>query len=246
MKIHLRNNKAIAAILAVAIVIGSAGATYAWFTIRSAQSNSTLELGNIEVKAAFTTNLDEALFEPGDLFDIQGIIQNTGNLPFAAKLDINSAVTVFRDANGTPLNGYPEGIPAPADDDYVKIALNPDMIPEDIVEINGELCYYAWLYDKNNPDQYYLFADPQIELDLIFNIEFSEEMGNQYMNARASFVKSMLATQMKEKAILAELGVDVDDLGYLSELQTNTGATTFATDLKHDQIAAWLNEQLGR
>lgn len=231
--------------LTALILVFALAGTSAWFVSQVDGGLSDIILGDVGLKANFDADQDDVLLEPGLSVTKTATFKNSGTLALCAKLDLDTQITVYRDANGEFL-ADPAGELAPAGDDYVNVTIDFDnLVAEDVIEIDGEYYIYAWLYDVNDPDQLYLFADPGITANMDFIVDISGDTPNQYMGAKISFAKSMKATQLLPEAIQAELGVNVDDLEYVSVAQTN-GLSLWRVNAKHMIIQNWVDEQLGR
>lgn len=224
-------------IIAVLILSFAMSGTYAWFVAESRSGAENILLGDLGITVAF--DLDDELLEPGLDVTKTATFTNAGTMPLCAQLELDTEITIYRDTSGELLSN-PDGVPAPATDNYVTVNVDIDnLTAEGVVEIGGESCVFAWMYDKNSPGSLYLLADPKVAVDMDFIVEISGATPNQYMSAKISFDNSVRATQINSDAILEELGIDVADLGYVSELQGKTYAG-------HPAVTAWVNAQLGR
>lgn len=200
----IMGNKKLRLILTASILaLVTIASTYAWWTA-STDVKQTVSMGNLKIEAEFA-DADGALYEPETYVELNGWIKNTGTIPTIVRVVNNSSIKFAYEEDMTLIseaNRVEENI----DPDAVQINLEPTS--GDYYENESEI---IWLEDSNS--NRYILIEPGSRLLVDLQIKFDgPNVSNRYMDSIISAKAQIKATQVIEGAILAELGVDSDEL----------------------------------
>lgn len=232
MKKFLNKKTAIAAILAVALAVGSIG-TYAWYLVTTDPEDKQMDLGilDYDVTGAFDVDMENYVFQPGDGWNFAGALENKGNIEMIAKATLDPTVTIKNGPKPGTTDVYdryrpldPAAYYESVNDPYVNVEFNEDLLGFGFVDNDN---YFQWFFTGDMIDpagdnmdlanytnkEYYLIIYGNLGIDLDFDVMCSEEAGNKYMNAQVDFADSWTATQVRQGAVTAAWNISyADDL----------------------------------
>lgn len=214
----------------------SAGTTYAWFTAKFETAQS-ISMGSLHVSANFPSLSDPKNYEPGLDIEMNGEIKNNGTLPAMIKIGNSTQVRYMYADDNLTLIPIEEREFQKAPNSAVDMKITPTSGRYD----DNEDAY--WFRDKSTNDNY-LLLEPKSSVNVMVTSKLNDEkIGNKFQGASFKLGTILQATQVLEDAMATELGLDLNNLDIVDNLETQSKV---ATSSKNTRALTRLNELLMR
>ncbi len=192
-------------LVVVALMALVVGGTYAWW-VANKKVEQTVSMGELDFTADFPELSLTEFYEPGLSVDFAGKIKNTGNISIVIKIENDSQVKFAYSSDGKEPIEVANQKFVKDEEDLIGLSFEP----KDADYFSNPNAF--WFTDGTNTEVRLLMLEPKAEIEVINQATLSDKMGNKYQNGTVKIGANLKGTQVLSGALLAELGVDEENM----------------------------------